>query len=59
MDWVKRSEVDASTGPGVSTDEAQRIKVLEREVKELHRANQTLKVASGFFAQEELDRRLK
>jgi len=46
-------------GPGASKDEAQRIKDLERAVKEVLRANQTLKVASGFFAQEEIDRRLK
>ena len=59
LDWIKQSEVDAGTGPGVRTDEAQCIKDLEREVKQLRRANQTLKLASGFFAQEELDRRLK
>ena len=45
--------------PGVSTAEAQRIKDLEREVKELRRANEILKLASAFFAQAELDRRLK
>ena len=44
---------------GVPTDEAQRIKDLEREVKELRRANEILKLASAFFAQAELDRRLK
>jgi transposase len=43
----------------VTTDEAQRIKDLEREVKELRRANEILKLASAFFAQAELDRRLK
>ncbi|EPX97047.1 transposase [Ralstonia sp. AU12-08] len=43
----------------VSTAEAQRIKDLEREVKELRRANEILKLASAFFAQAELDRRLK
>ena len=59
LDWVKQSEVDAGTRPGVSTDEAQRIKDLEREVKELRRANEILKLASAFFAQAELDRRLK
>jgi transposase len=45
--------------PGVTTAEAQRIKDLEREVKELRRANEILKLASAFFAQAELDRRLK
>jgi len=43
----------------VSTAEAQRIKELEREVKELRRANEILKLTSAFFAQAELDRRLK
>ena len=59
LDWVKQSEVDAGTRPGTSTDDAQRIKDLEREVKELRRANEILKLASAFFAQAELDRRLK
>ena len=59
LDWVKQSEVDAGVRPGVSTAEAQRIKDLEREVKELRRANEILKLASAFFAQAELDRRLK
>jgi transposase-like protein len=44
---------------GVTTSEAQRLKILEREVKELRRANEILKLASAFFAQAELDRRLK
>jgi transposase len=59
LEWVKQSEVDAGSRPGVSTAEAQRIKDLEREVKELRRANEILKLASAFFAQAELDRRLK
>jgi transposase len=59
LDWVKQAEVDAGARPGVSTAEAQRIKDLEREVKELRRANEILKLASAFFAQAELDRRLK
>lgn len=59
LDWVKRAEVDAGARPGVSTAEAQRVKELEREVKELRRANEILKLASAFFAQAELDRRLK
>jgi len=59
LDWVKQSEVDSGQRPGVSTVETQRIKDLEREVKELRRANEILKLASAFFAQAELDRRLK
>ena len=43
----------------MTTNEAQRVKDLEREVKELRRANEILKLASAFFAQAELDRRLK
>jgi transposase len=59
LDWVKRHEVDSGTRDGVSTTERERIKALEREVKELRRANDILKTASAFFAQAELDRRLK
>ena len=58
-EWVKRAEVDAGTREGVTPAEAQRVKELEREVKELRRANEILKLASAFFAQAELDRRLK
>jgi transposase len=59
LEWVKQAEVDSGTRKGVTTDETQRIKDLEREVKELRRANEILKLASAFFAQAELDRRLK
>jgi transposase-like protein len=59
LDWVKRSEVDAGARPGTTTAEAQRIKDLERENKELRRANDILRTASAFFAQAELDRKLK
>jgi len=59
LEWVKRQEVDAGVRDGVTTNEAQRVKDLEREVKELRRANEILKLASAFFAQAELDRRLK
>ncbi len=59
LEWVKRVEVDAGTRPGTTTAEAQRIKELERENRELRRANDILRTASAFFAQAELDRRLK
>jgi transposase-like protein len=59
LQWVKRHEVDSGVRDGVTTAEAQRVKELEREVKELRRANEILKLASAFFAQAELDRRLK
>ena len=57
--WVRQHEVDAGQREGVSTSEAQRIKDLERENRELRKANEILKLASAFFAQAELDRRLK
>ncbi|GGL11351.1 transposase [Curtobacterium luteum] len=53
--WVQQAEVDADDRPGVTSDDAQRIAELEREVRELRRANQILKSASAFFAAE-LDR---
>jgi transposase len=59
LSWVKRVEVDTGVREGVTTSEAQRVKELERENKELRRANEILKVASAFFAQAELDRRFK
>lgn len=58
-DWVRKSEVDTGLRDGVTTEERDRIKALERENKELRRANDILKTASAFFAQAELDRRLK
>ena len=59
LEWVKRVEIDAGARPGTTSAEAQRIKELEREVKELRRANDILRTASAFFAQAELDRKLK
>jgi transposase-like protein len=59
LDWVKQAQVDAGARPGITTAEQDRIRDLEREVKELRRANEILKLASAFFAQAELDRRLK
>ena len=50
--WVRRAQVDGGRRPGLTTDERQRMKELEREVKELRRANEILKAASVFFATE-------
>ena len=58
-DWVKRDAVDNGRREGLTTSEREQLKALPREVKELRRANDILKTASAFFAQAELDRRLK
>jgi transposase len=58
-EWVKRDEIDTGARAGVMTTDLQRLKKLERENKELCRANEILKLASAFFAHAELDRRLK
>lgn len=58
-EWVRKQEIDIGVREGVTTAEHQRVKELERENKELRRANEILKLASAFFAQAELDRRLK
>jgi len=55
--WVRQSEIDAGNRAGVSTSDAQRIAELERENRELRRANEILKAASAFFARE-IDPRL-
>ncbi len=55
--WVKQAEIDSGERPGTSTADAQRIAELEREVRELTRANEILKAAAAFFARE-LDPRL-
>jgi transposase len=55
--WVRRAEVDDGRRPGVTTEERERIRQLERENRELRRANEILKAASAFFARE-LDPRL-
>jgi len=57
--WVRQAERDAGQRSGLTTDERQRLKELEREVRELRRANEILKKASAYFAQAELDRRAK
>lgn len=58
-EWVRKQEIDTGMREGTTSEERDRIKALEREVKELRRANEILKLASTFFAQAELDRRLK
>jgi transposase len=50
--WVRQTEIDGGRRPGISSEEAARIKELERENKELRRANEILKAASAFFARE-------
>ena len=55
--WVLKAEVDQGTRPGVASDEQARMKELERENRDLKRANEILRKASAYFAQAELDRR--
>ena len=57
--WVRAAERDAGRRPGLTTEERQRIKALERENRELKRTNEILRKASAFFAQAEFDRRPK
>ena len=54
--WVKQNHVDSGHAPGMTTDDKQRITDLEKEVRELRRANEILRKASGYFTQAELDR---
>jgi transposase-like protein len=58
-EWVKKAEVDSGHKPGVTAEERERLKALEREVRELRQANEILRKASAYFAQAELDRRWK
>jgi transposase len=55
--WMRRQERDSGQRPGVTTADQTRLKDLERENRELRRANEILKKAAAFFAQAELDRR--
>jgi len=57
--WVQRAEIDDGRRAGRTTSELEELKALKRENRELKRANDILKSASAFFAQAELDRRLK
>jgi len=56
--WVRRAEIDEGQRPGLTTTERERLKELEKENKELRRANEILKAAAAFFGAE-LDRRPK
>lgn len=57
--WVRQSERDAGQRSGLTTQERERMKALERENRELRQANEILRKASAYFAQAELDRRAK
>ena len=57
--WLRRTEVDSGSRSGVTSDERARMKDLEKENRELRRANEILRKASAYFAQAELDRRPK
>jgi transposase-like protein len=57
--WVRQAERDQGLRPGPTSDEQDRIKSLEREVRELRQANEILRKASAYFAQAELDRPFK
>lgn len=59
LTWVKRHEIDSGQREGVITSESERVEELERENRELRRTNDILRKASAFFAQAELDRKLK
>ena len=55
--WVRQAERNAGRRPGLTSDEREKVKALEREVRELRRANEILRKASAYFAMAELDRR--
>jgi transposase len=57
--WVRQAERDAGKRAGLTTSEREQLKQLERENRELRRANEILRKASAYFAQAELDRRAK
>jgi len=58
-EWIKKIEIDSGKRAGVPTDMAEKLKALERENRELRQANEILRKASAYFAQAELDRRVK
>ena len=54
--WVRQAEIDGGAKPGLSSEDAEKMKRLEQENRELKRANEILRKASAYFAQAELDR---
>lgn len=58
-EWVKKAEVDSGVRAGLPTEVAEKLKALERENRELRQANDILRKASSYFAQEDLDRWFK
>jgi len=56
MDWVKKADIEAGRASGIPSEVAERVKALEREVRELRQANEILRKASAYFAAAELDR---
>ena len=57
--WVRQAEIDGGLRPGTSTDDGTRLVELEREVRELRRANEILRTSAAFSAAAELDRKIK
>jgi transposase len=57
--WVRQAEVDGGVRAGTTTEDATRIAALEREVRELRRANEILRTSAAFFAAAEFDRKIK
>ena len=57
--WVRQAERDKGQRSGLTSDERERMKAMEREIRELRQANEILRKASAYFAQAELDRRSK
>lgn len=55
-EWLKKAEVETGKRAGIPAETADRLKALEREVRELRQANEILRKASAYFAQAELDR---
>jgi transposase len=57
--WVRQAEIDGGNRPGTTTSDVERLTLLERENRELRRANEILKTSAAFFAAAELDRKIK